>query len=385
MTERFVALIPLRGGSKGIPDKNIRQIAGKPLCYWTISAAVESGIFDRVVVSTDSKRIREVVETCGLDVLVIDRPAHLASDTASTESVMEHLATQLDFDVLVTIQATSPLTGKDDLRHAWKKFREDNCDSMLSGVRTRRFFWSLDGRPLNYSPAERPRRQQFGGCFMENGAFYFTRKAILERDRCRLGGVIGIFEMDGDHAVEIDDENDWRAAERLLIARKPLQVVPQAWDVRLLVADVDGTLTDGGMYYGPDGEALKKFNTRDAKGLEMLRKAGIEVALMTAENSEIVVARAKKLGIRHCYIGVSEKAEKLQRLVAEMSIDLRQVAFVGDDVNDLECLRAVGYSACPNDAAAIVRNSVQYITDAAGGHGSVREFCDLILRQRDRK
>ena len=213
---RTVALIPLRGGSKGIPGKNIKPMGGKPLCAWVLQAAAACRAIDDVYVSTDSGQIKQVVLELGLGVHVVDRPAEYASDEASTESVMLHFMQEVPFGRLVTIQATSPLLSAAHLDDALALFERDGCDSMLSAVRTRRFFWRDDGTPINYEPQRRPRRQDFHGTLMENGAFYVTSRQVLESSRCRLGGKIGIFEMPEDTAVEIDELDDWDAVSRML-------------------------------------------------------------------------------------------------------------------------------------------------------------------------
>lgn len=216
---RIFALIPLRGGSKSIPKKNIKSLAGKPLSAWTIEAAAKSAHIDAVYVSTDSEEISNVVQGLGLGVKLIQRPAEFATDEASTESVMLHFMSQLEFDLLVTIQATSPLLTAHDLDRAIAQFQQQQLDSMLSAVRTKRFFWHDDATPINYNPLHRPRRQDFRGTLMENGAFYITKREILERHQCRLGGKIGIYEMDESTAVEIDEPEDWERVERLLLKR----------------------------------------------------------------------------------------------------------------------------------------------------------------------
>lgn len=379
---KMVALVPLRGGSKNIPDKNIRMIAGKPLCAWTLEAACCSGVFTKVVVSTDSVAIAEAVRGLGLEVDVLDRPAEFATDTASTESVMLHAAGVLDFEVLVTVQATSPLVEPADFRRAAVLFAEGGFDSLLTAVRTKRFFWREDGTALNYDPGSRPRRQDFAGSFMENGAFYFTKRSVLEESGCRLGGRVGIYEMAPETAVEIDDPADWAVVERALRQRARRDVGAVLAGIRLLVVDVDGTLTDAGMYWSSGGEMLKKFNTRDAKGLELVRKAGVEVAIMTTENSPVVAARAAKVGIHRCFIGVEDKPACLARLVQELGVTLGETAYVGDDVNDLECLRGSGFSACPSDAVEAVKAVVHHRSRFAGGTGAVREVCELILEAK---
>jgi N-acylneuraminate cytidylyltransferase len=151
----------------------------------------------------------------------------------------------------------------------------------------------------------------------------------------------------------------------------------------MLVIDVDGTLTDGGMYYSGEGEALKKFNTRDAKGMLMLRDAGVRICVLTAENSAVVHARMKKLGITDYFPGVADKPSWLKQSAAQWGFDLAHVGYIGDDLNDLECLRTVGFSCCPADAVPQVRRAVHYICGAAGGEGAVREVCDLIRLQRE--
>lgn len=216
---KILVLIPLRCGSKSILKKNIKTIAGKPLCAWTLEEAVKSSRINEVYVSTDSEEISYVVEGLDLGVKVILRPAEFATDEASTESVMLHFMSQIDFDLLVTIQATSPLLTAEDLDRAIVQFQQQQLDSMLSAVRTKRFFWNDDATPINYDPLHRPRRQDFPGTLMENGAFYITKREILERYQCRLGGKIGIYEMDESTAVEIDEPEDWERVERLLLNR----------------------------------------------------------------------------------------------------------------------------------------------------------------------
>lgn len=152
--------------------------------------------------------------------------------------------------------------------------------------------------------------------------------------------------------------------------------------VRLVVSDVDGVLTDAGVYYSADGEALKRFSMRDGMGVELLRNAGIRTALMTRENSPIVARRAEKLQIESVWSGQKDKREALPRLLRELGYPLQAVAYIGDDVNDLEALRFVaeaGLAVCPADAVPKVAAAVHFVTSARGGHGAFRELCDLIL------
>ncbi len=155
--------------------------------------------------------------------------------------------------------------------------------------------------------------------------------------------------------------------------------------IRLVVSDVDGVLTDAGVYYSAEGEALKRFSMRDGMGVELLRQAGIATAWLTRENSPIVAARAKKLGIDQLWAGQSDKRQALPRLLQELGMPLEAVAYIGDDVNDLAALQWVaeaGLAVCPSDAVPKVAAAVHFVTSAGGGDGAFRELCDLILENQ---
>jgi len=164
------------------------------------------------------------------------------------------------------------------------------------------------------------------------------------------------------------------------------QLHARASRIRLLVSDVDGVLTDASVYYSARGEELKRFSMRDGMGVERLRDAGIETALLTREVSEIVEARARKLGIARVCMGERDKREALPRLVRELGLSAQQVAYIGDDINDFEALvwaSEAGLSACPADALPKVLSVVHYVTSAKGGHGAFRELCELILDNQE--
>ena len=223
MNSRTIALVPLRGGSKSIPKKNIKMIGGQPLCAWTLQAASNAQRIEQVYVSTDCNEIKNVVSSLDINVRIIDRPPELATDEATTESVMLHFVERVpSFDYLVTIQATSPLLESWHLDEALEKFEAGGFDSLLSVVRTKRFFWHDDGNPLNYDPLRRPRRQDFSGVLLETGAFYITKTSLLNSSKCRLGGTIGFYEMPQETATEIDEPHDWDVAAKLL--RKNIEV-----------------------------------------------------------------------------------------------------------------------------------------------------------------
>lgn len=386
---KYVAFIPLRGGSKSIPKKNIRPIAGKPLCLWAIEEAARAERIDHVYVATDSTEIRAVVEERRIpNVTVVDRGAETATDTASTESAMLEFSDKHAFEYVVLIQATSPLITSHDLDTAIAEFEAAGADSLLSAVPQKRFLWDRDAAglatPRNYDPVKRPRRQDFSAYHVENGAFYVSGKAGLVRTGSRLFGKIALYEMGEDTYLEIDEPSDWIAIEQALSARRRSEgeLAARARRIRVVLSDVDGVLTDSGMYYTNDGGELKKFNTRDGKGFELLRDAGIQTGIITAENTHVVERRAAKLKLDHLIQGSSDKLASLRTILDRTNFSLDEVAYIGDDLGDVEILGAVGLSACPKDAVHEARSSVHYVCEKNGGEGAVREFAELLLSLR---
>lgn len=149
--------------------------------------------------------------------------------------------------------------------------------------------------------------------------------------------------------------------------------------IKLIVFDVDGTMTDGKIYYSKNGEEVKRFSVRDGLGTILLNLAGLKTAIITSENSPIVTARAKKLRIEYVILGSRKKTETLKKLADDLDLNLQQVAFVGDDLNDLEALKIAGFSACPKNAVSAVRDIVDFVSSYNGGDGAIREIAEQIL------
>lgn len=379
-----IAFIPVRCGSKSITLKNIKEFCGKPLVYWNLEALENSKNIDKIFVATDCEEIKKVVNSFAFSkVEIYDRGKENASDSASTESVMLEFINKQDFrdeDLFFLVQATSPLTQTKDFDEALEKLKNEDADSLLTCVRTKRFFWDKNANPINYDFKNRPRRQDFDGLFMENGAFYINTIFNIKKDRNRLTGKIAIHEMEEFTAVEIDEEDDWLIAEKMMykyiLSKRKTNI-----KIKLFLSDVDGTLTDAGMYYGENGEEFKKFNTHDGKGFELLRKAGIKTGIITSENTKIVANRAKKLKIDFLYQGVEHKGKLdiAKEICKELDISLDEVAYIGDDINCKELLSNVGFAACPANALDEIKNIPNIIKlSKSGGDGAVREFIDLF-------
>ena len=225
MKNKIIAFVPLRGGSKSILLKNIKEIAGQPLAFWVIQAALNCYLVDKVVVSTDSDIIKNKIKKIKSNKLrIVDRSEETATDTASTELAMLEFAESDDsFQCIILIQATSPLLESFHLEKGIEKYFENKYDSLLSVVRQKRFIWeesNKEAKPVNYNPLLRPRRQEWEGFLVENGAFYITSRQRLLKTKCRISGRIGIYEMPEETYYELDEPSDWIIIENLLKQRK---------------------------------------------------------------------------------------------------------------------------------------------------------------------
>ena len=217
-----IAIIPARGGSKGVPRKNIRLLKDKPLIAHSISAAKESKYTDKVYVSTDNLEIAEISRQYGAE--IINRPDELAGDTASSESALIHALSEIEQsgvspDLVVFLQCTSPIRTGTDIDKGIAKLQADNADSLLSVSPSHRFLWEeVDGvaKSINYDYRDRPRRQDMQPQYVENGSIYIFKPWVLKEFGNRLGGKISLFVMSEAASWEIDSPLDFEIAESLM-------------------------------------------------------------------------------------------------------------------------------------------------------------------------
>ena len=400
-----VAFIPVRGGSKSIPLKNIKEIHGRPLVYWTVAAACDCSAIDRVYVSTDSPDIRLCVEKfCAQDIArfkkvnVIDRSPETATDTASTESAMIEFAKNHRFDNIALVQATSPLLTGADLDNGFNALSANDTDSVISVVPQKRFIWGVDdegiARPVNYDLAARPRRQDFEEYYVENGAFYITSRKGLLATGLRLGGNIRICLMSEETYYEIDEVSDWIVTDAIMTKREQEHQGATAEEAKadtessartnrckykMFLTDCDGCMTDAGMYYSEKGDELKKFNTRDGVAFRLLRENGIITGVITGEDVALNKRRCEKLKIDVLAQGCVDKVSTINRLCATYKITPEEVVYIGDDLADADAVEMVGLGCCPADACKTVRDVAKYVTSAKGGEGVIREITEKIL------
>ncbi|MCB0449313.1 MAG: acylneuraminate cytidylyltransferase [Confluentibacter sp.] len=381
-----IGIIPLRKGSKSIVGKNKRKMVGRPLFTWVLKEAIFSNL-DEIVVFTDDTNIITFVEThyqWSPKVKALLRNDQNATDTASTESALLEFSEKINqaFDVLCLLQATSPFTTSKTINQSLEAIQSNTYDATLTVVNTHRFTWNSNGTPINYDVFNRPRRQDFEGLLIENGAVYCTTKQAFIKSKNRVSGNIKLIPMPEESLYEIDSETDWQIAETLLIAR--LKSQKETTKITHLVLDVDGVFTNGTITYTKEGEHTKTFDMRDGMGLEIIRELGVKVWVITSEASELVAQRMKKLKIENVFLNAKDKYALLHYLADKENIALGNIAYMGDDVNDLANMCSVGWSMAPQNATNMVKQHADMVLSRPSGNGAIREACDFILNYNKR-
>ena len=386
---KILAIIPARGGSKGIRRKNVRLLAGKPLIAHTIEHARQASSISRVVVSTDDSEIAAVSEQYGAQ--VVWRPAEISGDTASSESALLHALEYLqeaegyEPDIVVFLQCTSPLTLPEDIDGTVQVLLDAGADSALAVTPFHYFLWRRDEHGdavgINHDKRVRPLRQQREPQFLETGAVYVMRTEGFRKAKHRFFGKTAMYVMPPERCLEIDEPVDFIIAETLLRHRQQqmkLDALPDP--ISALVLDFDGVFTDNRVLVLEDGHEGVFCNRSDGHGLALVRGLRIPVLVLSSEENPVVLARCRKLGLE-CLHGVRDKQAALSKWLQERGLDAAHVVFVGNDVNDLPCMEFVGCSVAVSDAHPSVEAAASLVLAALGGRGAIREICDLICER----
>lgn len=380
---KTAAIIPARGGSKGVPRKNLTRVGGVTLIERAIrSAALARGV-DVVVVSTDDEQIAAVSRAAGA--VVIRRPDEIAGDSASSESailhVLDELAKQDDpVETVVFLQATSPFIPTEGIDEAIELVRSDAYDSVFSAHETYGFLWGRDEADaavaINHDAAHRPRRQDRRPHFFETGAFYVFGADGFRRAGHRFFGRIGIVEVPEWTAVEIDDPQQLAVASAIAV----LADVREPITVKAVVTDFDGVHTDDTVQVDSDGREQVRVSREDGMGVALLRRTSIPLLILSTETNPVVRARASKLRVPVLH-GIDDKATALAAWATGQGIDLAEIAYLGNDVNDLAAMRLVGWPVAVADAHPEVLAAARSVLKARGGHGAVRELIERVLAE----
>lgn len=380
-TALTVAIIPARGGSKGVPGKNLRRVGGIPLVERAVRAVSAASGVDLVVVSTDDAAIAAVAEGAGAR--VVARPAELAGDTASSESALLHALDVLESEgarvgTVVFVQATSPFIPSEGISEAVDQIVSGRFDSVFSAYETYGFLWrrNAEGRAaaINHDAAHRPRRQDREPHYLETGAFYAFDAVGFRRFQHRFFGQVGIVEVPESSAVEIDDEQQLALAEALAAA----SALPEPITASVLVTDFDGVHTDDTATVDSEGRESVRVSREDGMGVSRLRRAGIPMLILSTEQNPVVARRAEKLKVPVLH-GVDDKASALVAWAAEHGIRLADIAYVGNDVNDLGALGIVGWPIAVANAHPQVKAAARVVLSRRGGEGAVREVIERML------
>ncbi|WP_349360294.1 acylneuraminate cytidylyltransferase [Stappia sp.] len=388
-----VAVIPARGGSVGLPKKNIRPMLGIPLVSRTVTTALRAKSITDVYVSSDDDDVLRLARDAGATPIV--RPDAISGNDASSESALLHALDWMSGrgraqpDYLVFLQCTSVFTRPGDIDRVVQTIVDRAAQSALSVVEDHGFIWreGPDGFAAGVTHDEkrpRQRRQDMAPRYRENGAIYAMHvPSFLERKERFCGSVV-LVPVDGP-ALEIDDENDWDIAESLLSRVPGDHDRPAAPDggrrIKAVVTDFDGVHTDDCVLVDQNGLESVQCNRRDGLGIEMLRERGVLLLILSKEANPVVRARAAKLKMQ-VLNQIDDKLPVLDTWRREQGLEWSEIAYIGNDINDIDCMRAAGASFAPADAHSQAREAAGRILSSPGGRGAIREMSDILINEK---
>lgn len=378
-----VAVIPARGGSKGIPGKNLQSVGGVSLIGRAILSANQSTLIDTVYVSTDDAEIAAEARRYGAKVL--ERPSKYATDKASSESVLLHALKKIgkDVEVLVFLQCTSPFIDIDALDVAISKVQSKDFDTVFSARESFDFIWSenkqKEVKGLNHDENRRLRRQERDPSIIETGGFYVMNARKFKKIEHRFFGRIGAQLVHEFRALEIDTPAQLQLAQ-LIAQIQPASVPFDARSIKAVIFDFDGIHTDDSVYVSEDGSESVRVLRRDGLGIAKLRKSNRAILILSSEVNPVVSHRAQKLQVESRQ-GITDKGEEVRKWLAEKRISREEVIYVGNDVNDIPAMQEVRWPIAVADAHPHVLSHVCFVTQHKGGEGAVREVCDLLCPQ----
>lgn len=414
---RVLAVIPARGGSKGVPAKNLAPVGGVPLVARAVRECRASRYVTDVVVSTDDRAIADAARQAGAEVVL--RPAAIAGDTATSEAAVLHAMDTHEalhgtpVDVVLLVQCTSPFLLREDIDGVAAAITDQGADTAVTVAPFHGFVWrdgtdgaapptpageatvhgtgpsaigttggadTAGGHGVNHDKSFRPRRQDRPQDLLETGAAYAMDAAGFRAHQHRFFGRTELVRTDPARVLEIDDPHDLaraRALAPLLDAGRP-GALPTADDIDAVVLDFDGTQTDDRVLIDSDGREFVSVHRGDGLGIAALRRSGLKLLILSTEQNPVVAARARKLRLPVLH-GIDRKDLALKQWCEEEGIAPERVLYVGNDVNDLPCFSLVGWPVAVASAHDAVRGAARAVTTLPGGGGAIREIAGWIL------
>ncbi|MFY1677112.1 MULTISPECIES: acylneuraminate cytidylyltransferase [unclassified Streptomyces] len=393
---RVLAVVPARGGSKGVPRKNVTPVGGVPLVARAVRACREAPLVTDVVVSTDDPAVAAAAREAGAE--VVTRPPAIAGDTATSEAAVSHAldtyeaARGTPVDVVLLVQCTSPFLTAEDVDAVARAVAEGDAETAVTVAPFHGFLWRAategGGQGVNHDKSSRPRRQDRPQDLLETGAAYAMDAAGFREHGHRFFGRTDLVRTDPARVLEIDDPHDLaraRALAPLLDGDRPdgrgataSAALPTAGDVDAVVLDFDGTQTDDRVLVDSDGRELVAVHRGDGLGVAALRRRGMPLLILSTEENPVVAARGRKLRIPVLH-GVDRKDLALKRWCEERGVVPERVLYVGNDVNDLPCFDLVGWPVAVASAHDAVRAAARVVTTVPGGAGAIREIAGWLL------
>jgi N-acylneuraminate cytidylyltransferase len=408
MTE-ILALIPARGGSKGIPRKNIRSFAGYPLVAWSVAAAKQSALVTRIIVSTDDEEIAAVAREYGAETPFL-RPTEFAQDNTTDLPVFEHALQWLEEnenykpEIVIQLRPTSPIRPVGMVDNAIRILLDHDEADCVRGVvpagQNPFKMWRFSGedKPLNpllevpgiAEPYNAP-RQILPPVYWQTGHIDAIRVSTIKDKKSLTGDVIYPLVIDPRYTVDIDNLSDWAKYEAL--AKSGLEMVtpgtpsvvkrPMPEKIDLIICDFDGVITDNRVWVDQDGHETVAAYRSDSVRVKEMRAVGIEVMILSSETNRVVEARARKMGVEAVHgVALHDKGRVMREIIERKNLKAGNVIFIGNDINDLPCFEVAGWSVAVADAFPDVIRAADYVLSKPGGHGALRELCDLILDKR---
>ncbi len=386
MTET-ACIVLARGGSKGVPGKNLRRVGGVSLIGRSVRAARAAPSVAAVYVSTDDPAIAAEARRHGAR--IIERPQDLSGDGASSEAGWLHALETVHGDFpalarLVFLQCTSPFTTGADIEACLAAMTGQGADCALSVIEDHGFLWGLDadgfGSGINHDATrQRQRRQDLPPQYLESGAIYCVDAAAFERTGQRFCGRVALCPVKHP-PLEIDTPQDLELCARIAESTGQSDVAPERLaPIRAVVMDFDGVHTDNLVSTDQDGREAVVTSRGDGMGISLLRQAGHwHLMILSKERNPVVLRRAEKLGIE-VFNAVDDKVAALDRWLAARDLGWEALLYVGNDVNDAAAMAQAGLSACPSDAHPSILGSADWILPHPGGRGALRSLCDMLL------